>query len=189
MPYAITLKLDAEAAAFVVAMWERLASRGVSDEAVRLGYPPHLTLGLFSDAADLERLVPIVRDGASRWRNLPISLASLGWFPGAPGVLFLAPVVTPALLALHRELLTSLPSEHIDPLYQPDHWVPHVTLAAGLSDPIAAVSALELPRLPIAAVLDTIDVVRFPPVEVLARHLFTGGSGGPAEPMAASARS
>ncbi len=101
MPYAITLRLDAAAAAPVASMWQALALQGVSDEAVRLGYPPHVTLAVCADAANSERLLAAARTWAAQWRELPVTLASLGLFPGPPATLFLAPVVTPELLERH----------------------------------------------------------------------------------------
>jgi 2'-5' RNA ligase len=170
MPYAITLRLDARAAAVVAAMWEALAARGLSDEALRLDYPPHLTLAVCPDGADPARLIAAARERAGDWRALPISLASFGLFPGDPAVVFLAPVVTAALLARHGELLASLGGDAVDPLYRCGHWVPHVTLAGDLSDPAAAMAMPGAPAFPITAVLDTLEVVRFRPVNVLASY-------------------
>jgi 2'-5' RNA ligase len=168
MPYAITLGLDTEAAALVVAMWESFAARGVSDDALRLGYPPHVTLAVFPDGADLGRLLAAARECAARWRGLPVALGSLGLFPGTPAVFFLAPVVTPSLLARHAELLALLTGEPIDPHYQIGRWVPHITLAGGLTDTAAAVTVLGPLELPLDALLERVDVVRFRPVRVLA---------------------
>ena len=170
MAYAITLRLDADAAASVVAMWRALASRGVSDEALRLSYPPHLTLAVLPDAADPDRLRDATRQCAAGWRGLKISLASLGVFPGSPATLFLAPVVTHELLERHASLLTALAGEPVDPHYRIGHFVPHVTLAGDLADPAAAIAVLDPFRLPLAAVLDAADVVRFRPVRVLTSH-------------------
>jgi 2'-5' RNA ligase len=170
MPFAITLRLDAEAASLVEAMWQTIASRGVSDDALRPGYAPHLTLAVFPDSADQGRLTAVARSGAARWRALPITFASLGVFPGTPATIFLAPVVTPALLALHAEVLDSLAGEPVDPYYRSGHWVPHVTLASDLIDPAAVVAALDPPRLPIDGVLSAVEVVRFRPVQILASH-------------------
>jgi 2'-5' RNA ligase len=167
MPYAVTLRLDAAATASVIAMWNDLRARGLSDEAASLGYPPHMTLAVFPDGADLARILAAVDDHAGEMRALTISLASIGLFPGKPAVLFLAPVVTRRLLAVHSELLTSLPDEVIEPYYQPDRWVPHVTLAGDLSSSTAALAVSDTWLLPIAAVLDTLDVVQFRPVRVL----------------------
>jgi 2'-5' RNA ligase len=168
--YAITLRLDAMAAATVEAMWQALASVGVSDEALRSGYKPHLTLAVFAANANPERLLAAARECAAQWPQLTTTFACIGLFPGMPSTLFLAPTVTPGLLARHTALLTSVAGEPIDPHYQDGRFVPHVTLAGDLADSAAAVAALNLLPLPITAVLDRLDVVRFRPVEVLESH-------------------
>jgi 2'-5' RNA ligase len=170
MAYAITLRLDTTAAVLVEAMWQVLASRGVSDEALRLHYPPHLTLAVLADTADPEYLLAAARQCAARWRELPTTFASLGLFQGTPATLFLAPVVTADLLARHAALLTALTGEPVDPHYQIGQFVPHVTLAKDVVDPAAAVAALGRLPMPITAVLDRSDVVRFRPVEILESH-------------------
>jgi 2'-5' RNA ligase len=170
VPYAITLKLDAAAAAPVVAMWETLAARGVSDDAIALGYPPHLTLAVFPNSADPSRLLAVTRAWADERQPLTITLASLGLFPGSPGALFLAPVVTAALIEMHAGLLTSLAGEPVDPHYQRGQWMPHVTLARDLTDPAAAIAALNPLSLPISAMLDAAEIVHFRPVQILASH-------------------
>jgi 2'-5' RNA ligase len=171
MPYAITLGLDATAAPRVEAIWRTLASHAISEDAIQLGYPPHLTLAVFSDEADPARLSAAIRNIMTQPR-LSITLNSLGLFPGTPATLFLAPVVTSALLAMHSEVVTPLAGEPIEPHYQPGHWVPHVTLAKDLAQPAAAMAALDLSALPMNAALDRVDVVRFRPVEVLVSHRF-----------------
>jgi 2'-5' RNA ligase len=170
MAYAITLRLDATTAATVEAMWQALASRQLSDEALSSGYKPHLTLAVFADSGNAERLLAAARACAEHWPELPTTFASLGWFPGRPSTLFLAPIVTPALLERHTALLALLAEEPIDPHYQCSQFVPHVTLASDLADPAAAIAALDPLPLPIRAVLDRLDVVRFRPVELLESH-------------------
>ena len=49
MPFAITLPLDTDAARRVIACWEALAQAGLSDDSLRLGYPPHVTLAICPD--------------------------------------------------------------------------------------------------------------------------------------------
>lgn len=170
MAYAITLGLDPAAATSVTALWQALASRGVSDEALQLGYAPHVTLAVFAGNADQQRLLATARDQSGQWRELPITLSSLGVFPGKSATLFLAPTATQALLERHAALLACIAEETVDPHYQIGHFVPHVTLAKGLRDPAAAIAALGPLRLPIQASLDRVEVVRFRPVELLASH-------------------
>jgi len=82
MAYAITLRLDATSTLNVEAMWQALASRSVSDEALSPGYPPHLTLAVFASDANAERLLAAARECAAQWKVLPTTSASLGLFPG-----------------------------------------------------------------------------------------------------------
>ncbi len=170
MAYAITLRLDATAAVLIEAMWQTLASCGVSREALDLGYPPHITLTVFDADAKAERLLAAARDFATHWREVPATFASLGLFQGTPATLFLAPIATPGLLERHSALLTSLAGEPVDPHYRRGQFVPHVTLASDVTNPAAAIAALNRLALPITAVLNRLDVVRFRPVEVLASH-------------------
>jgi 2'-5' RNA ligase len=165
VPYAITLRLDAKASGLVAAMWEALAAKGASDDSLRTLYPPHVTLAVLPDNADQARLSSTAREFAAKWRALPITLGSLGLFPGTPAVLFLAPVVTRELLAMHAGTLSSLTGEPIDPHYTADRWVPHVTLAKDLTTPELVPFGL-----PIDTILDKIEVVRFRPVEILTSH-------------------
>ena len=172
MPYALTLRLDPEAGSRVVAIQQALAARGLSD-ASRLEYPPHVTLAVVSDDADLARLLAAAQNLATRWPRLTTTLASMGIFPGTPAILFLAPVVTAGLLERHAELLASLAGERIDPHYETGNWVPHVTLAGDVTDVPAAVAVVGTLGWPIPAMLDAVEVVRFPPPGILARHVLT----------------
>lgn len=174
MPYAITLRFDEATAPPVTAMWRGLAARGASDDAARLGYAPHITLAVLPDTADTARLLDAASDLARQAGPLDLSFPGVGFFPGTPAVMFLAPAPTRALLAWHDALLTRLAGETIDPHYQPGHWVPHVTLAKDLTHPAAAFAVLDPWPLPVAARLDRLEVVRFRPVHVLASHLLAG---------------
>ncbi len=172
MAHAITLGLDERSTSRVIDMWRALAAAGISDDALGLGYPPHLTLAVCPGAADTDRLLTATQECVADWRRSPITLASLGWFPGRPAGMFLAPVITAVLLARHAALITALGTENIDPHYQVGHWVPHVTLAKDIADPAVSYPRETL-QLPIDAVVDRVEVVRFRPVEVLASFPLT----------------
>lgn len=69
-----------------------------------------------------------------------LRLYVLGTFPGREGALFLAVQVTTELLAFHLEVHAALAGQPVEhwPYYQPGNWVPHCTLAEGLSQAEAA---------------------------------------------------
>ena len=168
MPYAVTLTLDAAAARRVAVLWETLAACGASDDSLRLGYAPHITLAILPDAADPSRILEAVAKLGARWRPVPVVLSSLGRFPGPRSVAFLAPTPSAALLARQADLLAALRGQAVDAHYRTGFWVPHVTLAKDIADPSAAIRALTDVGLPIPAVLDALEVVRFRPVDILA---------------------
>jgi 2'-5' RNA ligase len=171
MPYAVALRLDDAAARRIEAMRRALAERGVADDALRLGYPPHLTLAVCPDGIAAADLGAAVAEVSSAWHPLPVTLAGVGAFPGAPSasVVWLAPVPTADLLARHASLLARLGDLPVHGHYRPGAWVPHVTLLAAQATSAArAIEALApLWDGPITGLLARVDVVRFHPVEVL----------------------
>jgi 2'-5' RNA ligase len=165
MPYAIALVLDEDSAALVATLTDRVDAVRRSE---RQGGPPHITLGVYPDDADAAALETSVRLLAASWRALTIGFSGFGVFPGQPGVLFAAPVVTSALLVRHAQLA----ARHAgDPYYASGRWVPHLTLAQDLPDARTmgdALAAVAEGWEPFPATLDRLALFRFHPVEVLA---------------------
>jgi 2'-5' RNA ligase len=168
MPFAITMPLDAQSATRVVALWRHLADAGCCDGMLRLGYPPHLTMAICPDHTPQPKLRSALAQIARSCAATPLTLASLGTFTGPPATLFLAPVVTAELLALHATTLAALAAAEVSPHYRRGCWVPHVTLAEELPAPGTAVAALAGISLPIPARVERVELVRFRPVRVLA---------------------
>jgi len=104
MPFALQLFVDPVSDTAVRSLWEELASKGLSS----------------------------LRDSGNRPHfSLALSIASLGIFPGEQAVVFLAPIVIPDLLDLHREVHQLLQGAGAfpTPYYLPGHWTPHCALA------------------------------------------------------------
>ena len=57
---------------------------------------PHNSLAI-SETVDVEPLIPLLREIATAHAPIHFAMSSMGFFPGAKRVVFLAPVVTPAL--------------------------------------------------------------------------------------------
>ena len=165
----INILFDAESTRRIQDLQSVLASEGISEYASWLGYPPHITL-VRCDNADPSMITESADDLARSFRKRPIPLVSLSLFTGANPVLWLGPLVTSEFLADHRRLCERLPWPNHDH-YQPDHWFPHVTVAAGME--IAAANAA-ISRLlpiyePIVAMTDAVELVSFPPAKVVWR--------------------
>jgi len=167
MAYAVTLRLDVDAAARVRALWDTLSAAGFANHAAKLGYEPHLTLVLLDDAPDAARLGQIVSNISADWRALRLSLSAVAAFAADPAALWLAPTVTAPLLDLHAALCAALPAAHSD--YRPGAWIPHVTLADDVtSSTLGAGIDLVAERFrSFTAILDRVDVLRFPPMTLL----------------------
>ncbi len=154
MPYAITLCLDDPAP--IQAMLDLLAAEGIADDVLRLGYHPHVTLGLYPDDAEESALQ--ARLGALRGPAVELVVPALGVFPGAPSVLYAAPCPSAALLALHAACAS------LHPHYRPGSWMPHITLSEAVGDIGPALAAWR----PFRTLCSTVELVRFRPVEILA---------------------
>lgn len=169
MPIAIALTLDPVACDLISALWQRLASAGLSDRMPRLGYPPHVTLGLYEDLdpAAAKAALPALAQG---FAGLTFRFHGLAVFPGAENVLWLAPLPDPALLALQADLQRALAAES-HPHTRAGDWLPHCTLATDLSGTQlqAALGLLTPEWRPIESRAASLDLLRFEPVELLWR--------------------
>lgn len=169
------LPLDADAAARVHRMWTALAEQAGADDAIRLGYVPHVTLAVIADGAPVSEVEAAVSRVVADWRALPAVLAGVGVLPGATPTGWAAPVVTNALLPAMPRYAGASPALtftrttdrgtgcRISPLLRARrHW----------RAVQAAASAWE-GSLP--AMLESVELVRFPPVAVLRRWTLQAG--------------
>lgn len=126
---------DGEAEAAVRALWKRLADAGLPSLATRTHrrHRPHVSLTVAKSLAqtDLSQLRAVLMA-----QQPTLKLYVLGTFPGSEGALFLSVVVTAELLAFHTEVHAALAGQPVEhwPYYQPGSWVPHCTLAEGLTN-------------------------------------------------------
>jgi hypothetical protein len=133
--YAIELFFDEQADTAVRRLWHRLAASGLPslETLGHCRHRPHVSLTVLETArlpavADVEDLVDA--------RRLPaLRFSALGTFGGGGGVLFLAPVMTAPLLAVHVRLNDVMQERGIVqwPHYLPGSWVPHCTLAMNVT--------------------------------------------------------
>jgi 2'-5' RNA ligase len=129
MGYAVELNLDPGSAARVQTLWDELAGAGITSEMPDLGAYPHVSLAVF-DEIEPARIRPVLESFAGSHRPIQVRLASVGTFPSEEGVVYLAPVVTPELLALHADFHERLRESGLVgwEYYLPGRWVPHCTV-------------------------------------------------------------
>lgn len=145
-------------------MWKSLAAVGISPAAQ---HAAHVTLAILPDDAPVAELRSVLASIASGLAPVPIKLCGFGLFPGPPAILWLATVVTPALLALHSELQAACAELEPHPHTRPGAWVPHFTLADNLQDAGPALAAALPAWQPRAGQFEHLELLRFHPVELL----------------------
>jgi 2'-5' RNA ligase len=143
MPLAVTLPLEPVAGARVEAMMAKLT------ECVSHAYPPHISIAVLDDALDAAGLCQALVAEVTNWPALQVAFAGLGVFSADSTVLWLAPKPTKGLLHVNVCAMVGLQSVH--PHYRPGEWVPHLTLAQGLTAEGAA-----LPAPPAVSPLDAV---------------------------------
>ena len=175
MPFAVELYFDAQAEKQISNAWAAIHEAGIGSSLLDAGYRPHVSLGvcnrLESNAFEAE-----LASSAAGVTPFKLSLSSVGVFPGAEGVVFLGVTVTERLLHLHAAFhrifkkYAREQSEH----YAVGKWVPHCTLAFGLSErQIAeAVKICRKIHLPIFAEVREIGLVEASPTRCDALCLY-----------------
>jgi 2'-5' RNA ligase len=161
MDFALCLRFDRDTTEAVERVWRSLAEAGVSSDMLELGYPPHLTLIVASDEADVANLARSLPRFAG---HVPeqIELGGPRAFPNSD-VAYLT--CGSNLKELQRQVAALVPSDIVHEHYRSDIWTPHVTLQTR-GDATRAVAIAAEHWQPLEAVPVALDLVSFPPVAV-----------------------
>lgn len=128
MPLSVQLALDERGAGIVAAHWERMREIGAG-YMIECGVVPHVSIAVF-EGIRRDPYERAIGELAARAQGITLTFAMIGIFPST-GVVAIVPKPTPELLALHRAFAEQFAGVGIEPhpLYLPDEWVPHCTLA------------------------------------------------------------
>jgi 2'-5' RNA ligase len=133
MAHALELFFDPDSEAEIKRVWDRLEAAGLPSLATRTHrrHRPHVTLAV-AERIEATRL----QNGRDRLAatHLDVTLHSPAVFQRS-GVLYLSVVPTLALLRLHQQVHAALQDSLVAPwgAYSVGAWVPHCTLAQGLT--------------------------------------------------------
>ena len=129
--HAIELLYDEATESKLVGLLENVRDAGLPSPLLDWAMRPHITLILGVGADGLEQAV---EEFAARTPPMPIMLDSICRFPGDEGVVYLGPIVRRSLLETHAAAHAAIGSCYgeLDPLYLPERWMAHCTVAVGL---------------------------------------------------------
>lgn len=173
MGYAVEMLLRASEAQVIRELFTKTGS-----VLAGIGTSPHISLAVFDDV-DVPKLTAVVEAFAQDTPPFKIRFSSIGIFPGKDNVVFLAPVVTPFLLSIHKSLHDQLVTQGIscDAYYLPGAWVPHCAIT--VEEPIAMTSDTIRKIHEHNALgeyeIDQVAVVKFRPAVDVARYSLTKG--------------
>jgi len=143
------------------------------------GAQPHISLAVFP-ACDLQQLNHVV-EGFSR--TIPVQelfLSSIAVFPVQRPTVYALPLVTRALLDLHRQFHDALGdlADECHVYYRPGHWAPHLTLGTtdSLPEAVHLLDAACQANLRGYYCFDELAVVEYLPVNVISKFALGQGS-------------
>ena len=135
MPFVVELHFDASTEARIRGVWKAIDEAGISDSMPKDGYRPHVSLGV-CDHLEANSLVQELTTFAASIAPFRLSFPNIGVFSTSEGVVYLGAAVTAQLLNLHtafHEIFKKYANEQRE-YYTVGRWVPHCTLAFGLSE-------------------------------------------------------
>ncbi|PFA67071.1 hypothetical protein CN378_11885 [Bacillus sp. AFS015802] len=132
--YWVIALFDDKTEKLIKGIWEELTIKNISyyEEEIN-DARPHITIGSYTHL-DKTAYIEALDSYYEHKRSFNITLNTVGSFLNF-GTLFLSPTVTKELLnfhSSHHEYFQAF-SETANPLYLPDNWIPHCTLANKLS--------------------------------------------------------
>lgn len=134
MPVAVELTFDPDSTQRIAQLWKEAQKIYGEPKRTELGVRPHISLTVLPDG-EPPWLCSVLGLMASEVTPFSLTLASVGAFPGAEGVIYLAPKESSRLRALQRTLDEKLDHFSVvrNPYYLPAVWIPHCTVATDVA--------------------------------------------------------
>jgi 2'-5' RNA ligase len=167
MAYAVTLPLP-DKASTIIAGWQQALAHYADNPPEMTGYAPHISVAV-CDGRPVDATVAVLDRLAMTLKPITVAFSGPALFAGAENTLYAAVVPTTELLDHHHAVYNSLHAVAVHPHYTPGRWVPHCTLAMNIDrDRLGAALAVAAEGWrPLSATLDRLELVTFPPVDVI----------------------
>ena len=166
MPFVVELYFDPSTEASIRDAWEAIDEAGISASMLDGGYRPHVSLGV-CDYLETDSLAQELSTFAVGVAPFRLSFPNIGIFSTSEGVVFLGVTVTEELLRVHAAFheIFKKHAEDQREYYTVGQWVPHCTLAFGLSEAqiVEAVTVCRRIVLPTSTEIKEIGVVEVSP--------------------------
>ena len=135
MPFVVELYFDPSTEACIRGAWKAIDDVGISDSMPKGGYRPHVWLGV-CDRLETDSLAQELSTFAAGVAPFQLSFPNIGIFSTSEGVVYLGVTLTEQLLNLHTAFhkIFKKYAEEQREYYTVGRWVPHCTLAFGLSE-------------------------------------------------------
>ena len=175
MPFVVELYFDPSTEARIRGAWNAIDDAGISDSMPKGGYRPHVSLGV-CDYLETDSLAQELSTFATSAAPFRLSFPNIGIFSTSAGVVFLGVTVTEELLSVHAAFHKIFKKHAQDQreYYTVGRWVPHCTLAFGLSEHQIAkvVTICRQIILPISTKVKGISVVKVSPTSCRTLYSF-----------------
>lgn len=176
MAYSVELRFDENLAQRVRALWAALGAIGAGSFGAGAKPVPHISLAVYDDEDEVDETAAgrLIERLAGRHAPIEVTFASLGVFSTEENVLFLAPVVTLALLDLHAayHAMAEELGAACRVYYLPGRWVPHCTLSmlGSMAAVLDGLRHLAADWAPLCGTIGSAALIRVPPLATIAEH-------------------
>ena len=166
MPFVVELYFDPSTEERIGGAWKAIDDAGISDSMRKGGYRPHVSLGV-CDRLETDSLAQELSTFAVGVAPFRLSFPNIGIFSTSEGVVYLGVTVTEQLLNVHarfHEIFKKHAQEQRE-YYAVGRWVPHCTLAFGLSEEqiVETVTICRQIDLPVSTEVKEIGLVEVSP--------------------------
>ena len=166
MPFVVELYFDPSTEASIRDAWKAIDEAGISASMLDGGYRPHVSLGVCNHL-ETDLLAQELSTFATNVTPFRLSFPNIGIFSTSEGVVFLGVTVTEELLSVHAAFhkIFKKYAEDQREYYTVGQWMPHCTLAFGLSEEqiVEAVTVCQRVALPTSTEVKEIGVVKVSP--------------------------
>lgn len=170
MGAAISLVANNDSQNHIIGLWNKVAEFEDTPSMQSLDYSPHFTLAIYQDT-DAANFRETVRQVFSHTRQVRIVFDKIRYFDASPLVLWASPEDNGQLHHLHAALHAEINPQLCSELYRPQQWVAHCILATRIQETRCsdALSFASTPFEPFEVFFDTIDLIKFTPIEIVER--------------------